>query len=280
MSLSDTVYSAEQFSAGYGVCPVLHELSFRIRSGEMIALIGPNGAGKTTLLRVLVGDILALSGAIQFRGAPLAQTTRKRRACHIAYVPPALDLAACMSVHEFVALGRTPYLTAWQKLRAEDQDAIEEALTITDLVGLANRDVHELSEGEKHRAMIALGLAQAPDVLLLDEPTAHLDIKHAWHTMELIHGLHERKRVTVILSSHDLNIAAAYCSRLMLLERGRIVSDGVPREVLDESLVSRVYDYPIHVLPGDPPRVFPARSSVRTGGNDGQPGNDPATASH
>jgi len=256
------ILQADGLSAGYPGRDVLHDLSFSIASGEMVGLIGPNGAGKTTLLRVMAGDIAPASGTMRFQVEPISALSHRARARSIAYVPPMLDLMSAMSVEEFIALGRTPYVEGWRRLQTDDRDAIRRALRATDLEAFADRNMHELSEGEKHRAMIALGLAQEPELLLLDEPTAHLDIKHAWQIMELIHDLHSSDSMTIVITTHDLNIASEFCSRLFLMDQGRLAATGAPTDVLKDEQLSAVYDYPVRVL-SDPatgkPRVVPQR---------------------
>ena len=256
------LFEARDLAAGYPGREVLHDLTFSIEPGEMIGLIGPNGAGKTTLLKVMGGDVAPRSGVFHFQARPLSALTHRARARSIAYVPPVLDLMSAMAVYEFVALGRTPYLWGWQRMRAHDREVVKRALDAVDLAGFEDRNMHELSEGEKHRAMIALGLAQEPDVLLLDEPTAHLDLKHAWQAMELIHDLHTSGATTIVITTHDLNIAAEFCTRLFLMDEGRLAAVGAPADVLDAERLSAVYDYPVRILP-DPdtgaPRVVPQR---------------------
>jgi len=256
------ILQAAGLSAGYPGRSVLNDLYFSIAPGEMLGLIGPNGAGKTTLLRVMAGDIAPGGGTLRFQAEPIAALSHRARARSIAYVPPMLDLMSAMSVEEFVALGRTPYMIGWQRMQPRDRDAVARAMASADLAAFGDRNMHELSEGEKHRAMIALGLAQEPDLLLLDEPTAHLDIKHAWSIMELIHELHASKALTIVMASHDLNIAAEFCSRLFLMDQGRLAATGTPEDVLHEERVSAVYGYPVRTMP-DPssstPRVFPQR---------------------
>ncbi len=256
------ILQADGLSAGYPGRDVLHDLSFSIASGEMVGLIGPNGAGKTTLLRVMAGDIAPGTGTMRFQAEPISSLSHRARARSIAYVPPTLDLMSAMSVAEFVALGRTPYLEGWRRLGSGDKEAIERALHVTDLASFAGRNMHELSEGEKHRAMIALGLAQEPELLLLDEPTAHLDIKHAWQIMELIHDLHSSDSVTIVITTHDLNIASEFCTRLFLMDQGRLAATGVPGDVLKDEPLSNVYDYPVRVVVDADTgarRVFPQR---------------------
>ncbi len=259
---TDTVFRATDLALGYGATPVIHGLSAQIQHAEIVALIGPNGAGKTTLLRALAGDLAPHSGGLTFRGQAITTMNRRLRAQAIAYVPPTLDLLSAMAVTEFVGLGRTPYLLGGRRWQATDQSAVAYGLRVMDLEAFADRNIHELSEGEKHRAMIALALAQEPDVLLLDEPTAHLDIKHAWQTMELVSELHRTRGMTIVLTTHDLNLAAEFADRLFLLADNRLHAAGPASEVLVARTLSAVYGYPIQVWT-DPDqkvrRVFPLR---------------------
>lgn len=260
---SDPVYRADGVAVGYGNTPVLQAVSADIQHAEVVAMIGPNGAGKTTLLRALAGDLVPCSGSLTFKGQAISAMNRRLRAQAIAYVPPVLDLLSAMPVVDFVALGRTPYLLGRRRWQAVDREAVDFGLHVMDLDAFRNRNIHELSEGEKHRAMIALALAQEPDVLLLDEPTAHLDIKHAWQTMELIVELHRTRGMTIIWTTHDLNLASEFASRLFLLAQGGLQAVGPGHEVLVAETLSAVYDYPIHVWT-DPDqqtrRVFPVRN--------------------
>jgi iron complex transport system ATP-binding protein len=154
---------------------------------------------------------------------------------------------AC-TVGEFVALGRTPYVWGWSRLSRSDKTVVLKAMNDTDVLSLAERMMDELSAGEKQRVIVAMALAQEPRILLLDEPTAHLDIQHAWGLMELVCELNRQQGITVVLSLHDLNLAAEFCSHLLLLDRGRTAAWGTPGEVLKPDLVSKVYAHPLEVL--------------------------------
>lgn len=255
------VYVLDAVSAGYGSQTVLHELHLQIAAAAHVALIGPNGAGKTTLLRLLAGDIQSSQGRILLQGDPLYCLSPRQRAQRIAYVPPALDLVAALTVRDFVGLGRTPHVGPWQRLCEKDHQAVSWAIQQMHLTAYADRYVHTLSEGERHRAMIALGLAQEPAILLLDEPTAHLDIRHAWGTMELIDQLHRECGCTIVQASHDLNIAAAFASQIVLMQGGRIVQQGTEQEVLTESVLSDVYGMPLRVTRTDTQvHIMPVRN--------------------
>lgn len=248
-------------SAGYGEKTILHEVSFSVATGTLLGIIGPNGAGKTTLLRVLGGDLPFSAGGLLVRGEDIRSFRRRELAQIVGYVPQTLDVPVAFTVAEFVAMGRMPYVSGWSRLSHEDDAAIRKAMEMTDILGLEGRLVDELSAGEKQRAVVAMALAQEPQILLLDEPTAHLDIQHAWNLMALIVKLNREHGVTVVLSSHDLNLAAEFCSHLLLMQEGRTVAHGTPQEVLEDDRLSRVYAHPLEIvsLQGDRRFVVPKR---------------------
>ena len=239
-------------SAGYGEKTILHSIVLSVTTGSLLGIIGPNGAGKTTLLRVLGGALPFTAGSLLIHGKDIRSFRRRELAQVIGFVPQTLDVPVAFTVSEFVAMGRTPYVSGWSRLSHEDDAAIHKAMEMTDIQGLESRLVDELSAGEKQRAVVAMALAQDPQVLLLDEPTAHLDIQHAWNLMALIVKLNTEHGVTVVLSSHDLNLAAEFCSHLLLMEEGRTVAHGTPVEVLDAERLSRVYEHPLE-------RIHPCR---------------------
>ncbi|MBU1692495.1 MAG: ABC transporter ATP-binding protein [Verrucomicrobia bacterium] len=251
---------ASALAAGYGDKEVLHDVSLRVAPGELVGLIGPNGAGKTTLLRVLSGGLPARRGRVRLGESELAQLDRRLIARQLAFVPQTLNLPVAFSVRDFVALGRRPYGAAWSRLTSRDGEAVRLALRHADLVGMEEQGMDELSAGERQRALVALALAQEPQILLLDEPTAHLDIQHAWRLLDLVRTLNRQQGVTVILSSHDLNLAAGFCRRLVLLDAGRIAADGPPETILTADTLSRIYRHPLEVieLPGPRRFVLPA----------------------
>jgi len=251
---------ARAVAAGYGDKAILHDISLRFAPGELVGLIGPNGAGKTTLLRVLSGSLRPAQGAVMLGEADLAAMNARRLAQRMAFVPQSLNLPVAFTVRDFVALGRRPYGAAWSRLAAGDREAIGTALRQADLEGMEEQLVDELSAGERQRTLVALALAQEPQVLLLDEPTAHLDIQHAWRLLELVRALNRERGTTVIFSSHDLNLAAAFCRRLVLLDQGRLAADGAPEDVLTAGVLSPTYRHALEViaLPGSRRVVVPA----------------------
>ncbi len=243
-----TAFDVQGISAGYGDRVVLDDISFQVRTGSLVGLIGPNGAGKTTLLRVMSKSLPRRRGRLAVCGKDIRTFSRRALSREIAFVPQSLEAPAAFTVAEFAGMGRTPYVTGWARLSALDRSAVERAMEATDVSALAERTLGELSAGEKQRALLAMALAQEPRILLLDEPTAHLDIQHAWSLMEMIRTLNKSRKLTVVMSSHDLNLAADFCDELLLLEKGRLGGRGTPGEVLAEETLSRAYEYPLQVI--------------------------------
>ncbi len=253
--------------AAYGERKALESVSCVVAAGSLLGIIGPNGAGKTTLLRVLGGALPVSSGALTVRGRDIRDFRRQELARVVGFVPQSLDVPVAFTVGEFVAMGRTPYVSGWSRLSKDDEAAVRKAMAMADLQDLESRLVDELSAGEKQRAVVAMALAQEPQILLLDEPTAHLDVQHAWSLMTLIAKLNAEHGVTVVLSSHDLNLAAEFCSHLLLMDEGRVVSHGRPTEVLDAERLSGVYKHPLEILTTQDGRRFvvPRRQETRVG---------------
>ncbi len=228
-------------SAGYRQQPVLHDISLTIQAGQMVALLGPNGAGKSTLLRVLTGLQPLTGGEVQLFGRDLRQLRAPERARFVAVVPQEVTTPMAFTVAELVALGRSVPRGRWTALAVADRQAVEQALAYTDTLELCDRYYSELSGGEKQRAIIAMALAQEPQLLLLDEPTSHLDINHRLEVLQLLERLNRERGLTVVMTSHDLNLAAEFFPQLALLNHGRIAATGAPAEVLREELLEEVY---------------------------------------
>ena len=255
--------SINHISAGYHDKPVLRDVSFDIAKKDILCILGPNGAGKTTLLRTLSRSLKMSGGSIQVMGRDINQYRRRELAEVIAVVPSNLNVPVAYTVYEFVAMGRTPYVSGWSQLSAKDCTAIEQSLHAVDLMDMKEQPLDELSSGERQRAMVAMALAQEPKVLLMDEPTAHLDIQHAWGVMELVTTLHKERALTVVMTSHDLNLAAEFCTRLVLLEKGCVAAVGSVDEMMEEGLLSRVYQHPLRVVKRSEPEgvsVVPLRA--------------------
>lgn len=243
----------EHVSFGYGAAALLlRDVSLRVMPGEMVALLGPNGAGKTTALKLASGALAPRSGSIWLNGDSLARIGRAEVARRVAVVPQDFSVQFAYTVRQVVELGRTPHRGFLGLGGAGDRTAVEHALAETSTAGLADRVFNELSGGERQRVIIALALAQEAGVVLLDEPTAHLDIRHQVAALELLRRLNRERGLTVVAALHDLNLAARYFPRLVLFARG-VVADGSPAVVLDAALLSRVYETPVRVgiLPGE-----------------------------
>jgi iron complex transport system ATP-binding protein len=217
-------------------------LSLSLERGEVLGLIGPNSSGKTTLLKLMDGLLRPQRGRILLEERNLDQIPRAQVARTVAVVPQAMEVPFSFTVGEIVLMGRAPYLTRFGWEKQKDLDVAHEAMALTDVAGLGERTFWGLSQGERQRVLIARALAQEPKVILLDEPTSHLDINHQVEISELIRGLNLQKGLTVLHISHDLNLAAEYCHRVILLHRGSVFSAGVPSEVITEENIRRVYE--------------------------------------
>jgi iron complex transport system ATP-binding protein len=219
----------------------LRGVDLRIMAGEGIALVGPNGAGKSTLLRCVTGLLRPDTGSVALDGIPVEELTRSSIARRVAVVPQQVDLPFAMRVEEVVALGRVPHEDPLRGLRPADHEAVARAMARGGLDGFGGRDVRRLSLGERQLVLLATALAQEAPLLLLDEPTVHLDLRHQVATMELLRGLAAGEGTTVVAVLHDLHLAAHFFPRIAVLHEGRIVADGPPREVLTERLVRDVF---------------------------------------
>ncbi len=220
---------------------VLQDVSFRISKGEFIGVIGPNGSGKTSLLKVLSRLLVPQQGEVLLGGVPLHRIGRQEIAKRIAVVPQETHSLFPFSVIEIVLMGRSPYLGSLMFESKKDLEIARKALEWTDTVSFSDRPIDELSGGERKRVFIARALAQDPDIILLDEPTATLDIHHQIDFLQCILDLNEEKGLTVVMASHDINLASEFCDRLILLNRGRIDRIGTSKEVITRDNVEKLY---------------------------------------
>jgi len=254
----------QNISAGYPERPVLRDLSLVVQAGETIALLGPNGAGKSTLLQVMTGQHRVATGAARLFGRNVRHLPAAERARLVSVVPQQLEVPMAFTVEEMVLMGRTAALSRWQGPSAADRRIVEQAMAYTDVLDLRGRLFQEMSGGERQRVMIALALAAEPQLILLDEPTSHLDMNHRLEVLELISRLNCERGVAIVMVAHDLSLAAEFFPRLVMLdEHGRIAADGPPAEVLRESTIESIYHCRVSVHP-DPDcgalRVFPKRT--------------------
>ncbi len=246
-------------SVSLGGRRVVTEVDASIRAGEWVGLIGPNGAGKTTLLRAVTG-LVTFEGSIALRGRETRSMHRRELARLVALVPQEPSTPPWMTVAEYVLLGRTPHLGALAREGRIDRLATSRALERLDLLPYADRPLGTLSGGERQRAVVARALAQEAPIVILDEPTAALDIGHQQQALELLEELRGDAELTLVAAMHDLTLAAQYVDRMLMIDRGRIVADGAPVDVLTEERIGSHYDASIRVVTvGDRIAVVPAR---------------------
>ncbi len=234
---------------GYGDREVLRDVSFRVVAGEMLGLVGPNGSGKSTLIKAISRVIPAESGSILIDGKEVNAYDRMELARVVAVVPQDPLLPATFTALEVVLMGRTPHLGFLRYEGRADMAVVWQAMGVTRTRELAYRRMGELSGGEKQRVCIARALAQEPRIILLDEPTSHLDIGFQLETLELIAGLCVEDGLTVLAAMHDLNLAAQYCDRLVMLDSHGVYSAGTPHEVITADNIRKVYGTEIEVAP-------------------------------
>jgi ABC-type cobalamin/Fe3+-siderophores transport system ATPase subunit len=235
------ILAADGVTVAYGDKRIVDDVDLVVGAGERLALVGPNGAGKSTLLRVLTGVLEPRHGSVELAGEPIRRIEYKTVARTIAVVPELMQVPFAMPVHEVVALGRLPHDPPLSGLREADRDAIESAMERVGVAHLRDRDARGLSMGERQLVFVALALAQAAPILVLDEPTAHLDIRHQVEVMQLLADLNERDGRTIVAVLHDLALAANFFPRVAVMNAGRIVADGPPADTLDAGHIRAVF---------------------------------------
>jgi iron complex transport system ATP-binding protein len=234
----------------FGGHKVLNELSFEVKRGEWLGIIGPNGAGKSTLLRCLVG-LVAHDGSVQISGTDNSEKTRRQRAQELAYVPQSPVRPPGMTVREYIALGRSPHLGYFAGESEHDMSIVAEVIEVLDLGPLARRDVGTLSGGEAQRVTLGRALAQRSAIVVLDEPTASLDVGVQQDVLQLIDALRDRHELTVLTTMHDLTTAGQYADRLLLLSQGSVVDRGSAMKVLTPENIARYYEANVRVERSD-----------------------------
>jgi len=247
--MTPSVYDVRSlfFRYGHGRQWVLGDVNLRVTSGEMLGIVGPNGSGKTSLLRLLAKLVKAQQGEITLYGQSLEAEAQHEVARQVAFVPQENQPTFAFSVAETVLMGRYPhrrrsrwdYGFGWDS--REDCAIAWKAMTTMDVAHLAERSVTDLSGGERQRAVIARALAQTSKVLLLDEPTAFLDLQHQLEICSVLRSLREQQGLTVVIVSHDLNLASQYCDRIVMLKEGAVYATGTPRDVLCPEILQTVY---------------------------------------
>jgi iron complex transport system ATP-binding protein len=259
------IVTLHDVSFSYGDRGVLDHVSLQLDPCEHVAVIGANGAGKTTLLKVIGGVLRASAGLVQIEGTDVAEIPRRQMARLVAMMPQELVIPFSFTVREMVELGRTAHLSLFGGLGTADYHAIEHALEVTDSTSLASRVINELSGGERQRVLVAMALAQQPRILLLDEPTQRLDLTRQAEILDLIRDVSAERALTVVAAIHDLNLAALYFDRLIVLSGGAIVADGAPYQVMTAEVLEPAYAGRLRFVPvgeSTTPIVLPAPKFV------------------
>jgi iron complex transport system ATP-binding protein len=226
----------------------LDSLNLSVQKGELVGFLGPNGAGKSTLLRLMAGLLKPQKGEIFVEQCALLTVDLRARAKKIAFVAQSTDFPFPLSVWEIVEMGRHPFLGRFEHMSTKDKSICEKALELCDVQNFKDRFYHELSGGEKQRVLLASALAQTPEALLLDEPTLSLDLEHQMKLFEIIHMLHRTEGLTVIVATHELNLANRFLDRLVLMKNGKIEADGKSAKILTPARIQSVLNVEVDLL--------------------------------
>jgi len=250
--VSEPILELRGVSGGYGRGEVVRSIDLTVQAGERLAIVGPNGAGKSTVLRLLTRLLAPSGGTVLVDGRPLRDLGRDEVARWIAVVPQVATLPFSARVEEIVAIGRLPHEDAIRGPRPADRAAVAAAIERVGLGRLVGRDARELSLGERQLVLLAVAVAQASPIIVLDEPTVHLDIRHQLDVMELLTDLNIRDGRTIVTVLHDLNLAARSIPRIVVIADGRLVADGPPAEALDGERIREVFGVDPAMLPTGP----------------------------
>ncbi|TDX53001.1 heme ABC transporter ATP-binding protein [Orenia marismortui] len=231
----------DNLSYQYDQIDILTKINFASKEGEFIGLIGPNGSGKSTLLKNISNILKPSKGIVYLDDFDLKKIKNKDLARQVAIVPQETNINYDFRVEDIVLMGRAPYVSRWQGESSKDIKVVRKVMELTDTIKLSDRYIHQLSGGERQRVVLARSLAQEPELLLLDEPTSNLDINYQIEIMELLRRLNQKDGLTILVILHDLNLAAKYCDRLLLLKEGQIHSFGTPQEILTTKKIEEVY---------------------------------------
>jgi iron complex transport system ATP-binding protein len=230
----------------YGNIPVLEKINFNVTEGEFVGIIGPNGAGKSTLLKLVAG-LLPDKGHVLYGGIHLHTYTRKNLAKIIGYVPQETEFSFAYPVSEVVLMGRYPHMKRFALYSEKDRRIMKEAMCRLDIEQYEDRNFAELSGGEKQRAVIAGALAQETQIIVLDEPTSALDLHHQISIYRILKDLQSEKKTTILIVTHDINLAAQFCQRILLMANGKIIKDGAPEDVLKFKLLQEIFGVNVYI---------------------------------
>ncbi|KGM95675.1 iron ABC transporter ATP-binding protein [Clostridium novyi A str. 4552] len=238
----------KDFKIGYDDKVIVKNFSLNVEKGEMLTIIGPNGSGKSTVLKAVGRLLKPMNGVVHLDGKLLQEMSNKEIAKEMACLSQHNSAPKDMTIRKIVSFGRNPHKSWFQGLNKEDEDIVTWAIEKTNLSNMENKNVSDISGGERQRAWIAMALAQKPKVLLLDEPTTYLDINNQIEILELVKELNEKLKLTVVMVLHDLNQAAKYSSKVLVLKDGEIKAKGKPEEILDKNLIRSVYNVDMDIL--------------------------------
>jgi iron complex transport system ATP-binding protein len=239
--MEKNLFSANNIVFRYGHHTAIDDVTFTIDQGEFVGVIGPNGAGKSTLIRLLAGFLSPGKGSIIFSGRNLDEYNRGELAQNIATLPQVMETPFSFTVEEFIMMGRYPHSRKGFFYEKKEEDFVEDVMDTMEISHLRGRPIDTLSEGERQKVFLSQCIAQDPQALLLDEPVSHLDIRHQIQTFDVLEKLHN-EGLTIIMVLHDLNLASEFCSRVMLISKGMVMSDGDPRSVLTFQNIEKAYD--------------------------------------
>ncbi|MBZ4666294.1 MAG: transporter related protein [Mahella sp.] len=238
---------ARDLSCAYDQTKVIEHLNLAVGRSSMVGILGPNGSGKTTLLRHISAALKPQSGVILLNGVDVFTMRRRMLARKIAYVPQNTTAEFEFTAMDVVMMGRIPYMKGFQSESRADMNAVKQAMDMTGTWQFRERSITELSGGELQRVMIARALAQQPEILMLDEPTAHLDLQFQMEILDLLRRLADHHGLTVIVVLHDINLAVQFCDKVVFMQSGSIIADGRPQDVITEQLISDVYNVTVSI---------------------------------
>ena len=241
------ILEIDDVSFDYAGKPVLDSVNFSVCKGDVIGILGPNGSGKTTLLKIMNRNLAPKSGAVVVEDVDIAKITKREIAQRMAVVPQGSEINFSFTVADIVLMGRMPSLDRFQMESDEDLNIVWEAMRLTSVDHLAERPINQVSGGERQRAIIARALAQKPRIILMDEPTLHLDVNHQLEVLDLVHGLSREQGLTVIIVSHDLSLVARYCDKMILIHDHGIEAAGKVEDVLTEENMRKVFNIEAHL---------------------------------
>lgn len=241
------IMNIEGITAGYGHEEIVRDVTFAVPAAGILGIIGPNGAGKTTLFKVMSKLKKPSGGSVRFRGRDVSGISYREFAGKIAVIPQFRSVPPPFTVEEFVSLGRYPHGSRLSRLSSEDRLIVEENMSLLHIDHFRMKRMNELSGGEMQRVFLAQGLIQSPELILMDEPTTHLDITHKIRILDIIGSLTKSKGLAAVIILHDLNLTAMYCERVIMMKEGGIFAQGTPEDVLTERAIHAVYATPVRV---------------------------------